>query len=145
MHPTPTREAGQGALRLPGTLRRVGPVLAATALLAACELQEVSIAAPEDVLVAEVVLRAGVPRQFALLHRTLPGGGGAIAVPDARIEVTTPEGRVVRFAASPTDACVSVPGDAVPDSLGSCYASPVRAFDVVSGRRYQLRIQVGGG
>ncbi|HSL69511.1 MAG TPA: hypothetical protein VK864_04675, partial [Longimicrobiales bacterium] len=58
-----------------------------------CELQEVELAIPEDVIIGEVVLRAGASRQLAWLHRTLGTGPASDAtVRNAIVHVRTPGG-----------------------------------------------------
>ena len=57
-----------------------------TLVVGACELHEITIADAEDVVVAEIVLRAGAPVQTAYLHRTSSALASA-RVPDAVIAV----------------------------------------------------------
>lgn len=122
-----------------------GLALAGAATFAACTLDAVSIATPEDVVVAEVVLRAGERQQFALLHRTIGSSGAGVEVPGAVVTVTGPTGGAVRFSPVAGRDCVGAISALRADSLGSCYASEPGALTVTPGARYSLRIEVDGG
>jgi hypothetical protein len=109
--------------------------------IAACDLQEVTVAESEDVVVAEITLRAGETPQNAFLHRTRqPGISGA--VPGARIEVTNAHGEVLRFVPQANIYCLTSEALA---SDGSCYVSEHPDYDVVPGETYTLRIELPDG
>lgn len=108
---------------------------------AACDLQEVTIADSEDVIVAEITLRAGENSQRAWLHRTL-ADGRAEAVPNARVEVRGANGVVMTF----RDAGTVLPclENGQPQS-GSCYLWGGPQSLIVPGETYTLRIQTADG
>jgi hypothetical protein len=121
-----------------------GLVVAGAALFGACSLDAVRIASPEDVIVAEVVLRAGDRQQFALLHRTIGSSASGVAVPGAVVMVTGPAGGPVRFSPVAGRDCISTVTTLRADSLGSCYASEPGALPVTPGGHYALRVEVDG-
>jgi hypothetical protein len=106
--------------------------------VAGCALEKVELAAPEDVIVAEVILRAGDTTQLAWLHRTR-GVNGDPTVPNAIVEVRGPAG-VARFGPADDTICVTRRSD----TPGSCYATAANALVVTPGQTYQLTIRVGG-
>jgi hypothetical protein len=108
--------------------------------LAACDLQEITVAESQDIVVAEITLRAGDSIQYAFLHRTLQGGGGE-SVDDAVVEVTNAGGDVLRFTRTDKQACLSADSE---DIAGSCYVS-TRNYPVTPGQVYSLRIALAGG
>lgn len=113
--------------------------LPALALLAAggCELQEIALAVPDDVIVAEVVLRAGEPVQRALLHRT---GGGSSRVLGARVEVRERDtDRVVLYNVVQDSVCTGMSG---PSAAGTCYGATTGVDGIRPGMQYDLRIDV---
>jgi hypothetical protein len=122
-------------------MRRVTIALAA-ALAAACELQEVSIAEPEDLVVAEVLLYAGDPVQTALLHRTL---GQDARVDGARIEVRSDTRGVLRYQPAPDGDCITDLDEPAAASLGSCYTVQAPPGFLAPGERYALRIDLADG
>jgi hypothetical protein len=107
-----------------------------------CELQEVSIAEPEDIVVAEMVLFAGDARQRLVLHRTF-GDGDSASVPDARIEVRSQSGATLPLALAPDSLCMNTDSDDPP--IGSCYLSTTQPSFVQPGGRYDLRIDLANG
>lgn len=111
---------------------------------AGCRLQDVTLAPPADVLVAEVVLQAGAGQQYALLHRTV--GSGPLTVPGARVEMTLPGGGVVSFTPVNGSRCVDSTSTFLPDTVGSCYATPPASTSlVVPGGTYSLSIVAPDG
>ena len=144
--------AGRWARRRTGAWPRgiIGVfVLLISALLAGCELDEVTAPPAEDILVIEAVLRAGRPLQYVLLHRSIDGA----MVPGetgARVEVTGEDGRVIRFTEAPLQACSLIGAD--DERLGAieleavCYVStPVDAFFVQPGGSYELFVETVAG
>ncbi|MEJ2185228.1 MAG: hypothetical protein P8Z36_04735 [Gemmatimonadota bacterium] len=121
--------------------RRALVGLLAVWLLPACEIQKVVVAQPEDVLVAEVYLRADAVVQTAFLHRTIQDQA-SVDVPGARVVVTGPAGDTVHYAAAEMGVCV----DAEPGS-GSCYAAgdSLHPFHVRAGAQYRLSIVLADG
>ncbi|MGH7556003.1 MAG: hypothetical protein ACREMQ_23620 [Longimicrobiales bacterium] len=109
---------------------------------AGCELQEVSIADPEDIIVGEMVLFAGDARQRLVLHRTF-GDGDSASVPGARVEVRSQSGATLSLALAPDSSCMNTDSDDPP--IGSCYLSPPQPSFVQPARRYDLRIDLANG
>jgi len=118
-------------------------LLLAAAALGGCRLTEVTVAAPEDVVVAEVVLRAGASVQLAWLHRTL--GNGSLTVPGATVGITGPGGGSVAFREVSPRECVDTTVSFVPDTTGSCYLAATTPADVVPGASYALRVVTADG
>lgn len=126
-------------------MRATRLLLLALPALAACELTEVETAVAEDVVIAEVVLRAGETRQTAYLHRTTTGRSDA-RVLDATIEVRA-QGvdEVIVFEADEDSVCL-VPAPTGPHaSLGTCYSSRRNSPPVRPGMRYRLQIDLSDG
>ncbi|MEX0891121.1 MAG: hypothetical protein WEB88_03045 [Gemmatimonadota bacterium] len=121
-----------------------GRLLAAallTGMISACELRDVTTAAPVDMVIAEVVLLADQSVQRAFLHRTF--GPRGQTVPGARVEVHTEDGRIMRFAATTMAGVCTVPGG---PREGTCYVSvDSTAFTVEPGARYRLEIELADG
>lgn len=113
------------------------PVLAMAALLSACEIQQVTLAPSEDVVVVEAYLRSDQVRQIVLLHRTLRGDA-ALPV-SASVTVTGPDGVDHAFTSTAMNACVKGP-----QHDGSCYVSD-DVFQPVVGARYHLTVQTADG
>jgi hypothetical protein len=125
--------------------RMLALLFSAAALLTACELQEVDVALPQDVVVAEVVLRAGATTQLAWLHRTRGSALDSTTVPGAQVEVRADDGSVLPFFAVPDTACFIPRNDVPSGSHGSCYSSRVNAMPIVPGRTYRLSIILPDG
>lgn len=119
-----------------------GPPLSGFAILAlgACELQQVTLAEPEDIVVAEVVLEAGATRQLALLHRTHGSDGG---VPDARIEVRDDAGASFLLLPAPDSLCL-LPSDSAGARTSTCFAADTPTDAVMEDRTYHLHIDLPG-
>jgi hypothetical protein len=119
----------------------------ATALMVAagCDLREITLADAHDVIVAEIVLRAGETVQTAYLHRTSSGIGSA-RVFNARVEVSSEGvGRPIVFEADADSLCLK-PAPVVPlPSTGTCYVAHGGADMVRAGERYRLRIELPDG
>lgn len=113
---------------------------ALVAFLGACDLQEITVAESDDIVVAEITLRAGDSIQHAFLHRTLQTGGSG-TVNDAIIEVTNAGGDVLTFAKAGPQECLSA--DAI-NLTGTCYAS-TRNYAITPGQTYSLRIRLADG
>ena len=123
---------------------RVAAILL-TGLLGGCELSEVVIAEPEDLVVAEVLVQVreeageALPRVFALLHRTADRDRG---VPGARI-VLYREGEPVPLLESPPMNCVA---SAPPGYASTCYRASVDdEIRFRPGDRLALEIDLPGG
>ncbi|MCI0436001.1 MAG: hypothetical protein L0271_20530 [Gemmatimonadetes bacterium] len=114
----------------------------APALIAGCELTEITLASVEDAVIAEVVLVAGPGPQHALLHRTR-GASSEARVPGATVEVRNAAGRTMRFVETGLSECVDPEASFVP---GSCYiAFPGEGFAVLPGATYDLRVVLPDG
>jgi hypothetical protein len=126
-------------------MRRLA-VLAAMALLTvACELTEVTIAVPQDLVVAEVVLRAGDTIQSAYLHRTL-GAEGTARVFNAALAVTEQgAGSTIQFRAVDDSLCLSPAPPGPEPGIGVCYMAHGRADMVKPGTRYTMELLMPDG
>jgi hypothetical protein len=115
------------------------------AVLAACELAEVTVATPEAVAVIEVVLKAGDTIQTAWLHGTL-GAGGAGRVFNATLTVTeTASGRVIPYTAAEDSLCLADVSDAPAPALGVCYAARGRPDMIRTGAAYDMELTLPDG
>lgn len=134
---------GAGPVPLNATVRRLG--LAVLLGMFGCELQEVTLAEAGDAVIAEVILRAGEPRQLALLHRTLGTNEGP-GVPGAVIEVRDGNGRVMAFRAVPDEECIDLTDGRAGVDVGSCYRSmEPEPFAIEPGQTYSLTITLRDG
>lgn len=129
--------------------------MAALALLAGCELTEVRITAPQDVVVAEALVlvpdnpsRQGVA--WVMLHRTLDETGKSRPVPGAVVEMRRSDGAVFTLPEVSLDGCVTkAAGSGEPGSRapGTCYritdfpAGPA----VLPGDRFELTVELPDG
>lgn len=114
---------------------------------AACELREITIAEPDDVIVAEVLLRADAYGQTAYLHRTSSAHGSA-RVFDATITVTDVQsGEVLRYEATADSLCLRRPGVGHDASRGTCYAAAGNPFtgSARAGSTQTLHISLADG
>lgn len=113
-------------------------------VLTSCEVQEITIADAQDVVVAEMVLRAGETLQTAYLHRTTTRGS-APTVRDARITVRDAStGGETRFAIDADSVCLDdVPANGI--QSGTCYAARVHSTTIRAGARYTLKIDFPNG
>jgi hypothetical protein len=123
---------------------RVPLVLLGAALFSGCDLREITIAEPDDVVVAEIVLRAGSPVQTAYLHRTSTLGSARVF--DATITVGDADSDdLVRFDADADSLCLS-PARPVPDaSTGTCYVAARGSLNVEPGRTYSVHVELRDG
>jgi hypothetical protein len=128
---------------MPFALAQRAARLLAFGLVAGCNLQEVTLADPEDLVVAEITLRAGERSQIAFLHRTR--SAGAVTVTGARIEVRSEAGSVMTFDSVSETQCIDFDGPRPATPVGSCYRSSPRAFTVQPGQHYTLRITLADG
>lgn len=111
------------------------------AALAGCELQEIVVSAPENLVIAEVFLQTGAygPRGIAYLHRSI--GAPVARVPDALVELVTETGAVYRFNSVGLSQCIL--GTIPLEVEGSCYILDSAAAPLlVPGARFDVRIQV---
>jgi hypothetical protein len=119
--------------------------LAGVAALAACELQEVTIAVPEDLVVVDALAQVPGPATGGdatvrvLLHRT--EGVGAIDVPDARVTVGLPDGTTLDVPRTPTpDDCAL---DRPPSGTGTCHFLTFAPIE--PGMRLELDVETSRG
>jgi hypothetical protein len=129
----------------PGPLAAGAAWAVALLLAAGCELQEVVVTEPEDVLVAEVYLHVGHTRQFAFLHGTR---AQQAEPPEAAIEVRGPAGAIVYRPVPWFDCLVTRTfgdGEQLPLPSGRCYAADVREAEIVAGERYTLAVRTRDG
>jgi hypothetical protein len=124
---------------------RNAALIALAMLGTACELREITLAIPADVLVAEVILREGSAIQTAYLHRTRTPESAA-RVLDADIVVTDIETAAeIRFEAGPDSMCVKLTGGVPGPGIGTCYIARGARTMVRGGARYLLEIRLGDG
>lgn len=122
---------------------------AALGVLAGCELEEITVAETEDVVVAEVYLQldqgfVGAPSLMGFLHRTVGGlGAGYHPVPGARIIVRRQDGFSVELAETEVERCART----LPvDGTGSCYrAAAELAGRFRPGDRLELEVLLSDG
>jgi hypothetical protein len=119
----------------------------AAAAGAGCELREITIAEPQDVIIAEVLLWADQLTQSAYLHRTSSAFGSA-RVFDASITVAdAATGAVLYYEAAADSLCLR-PAPDVPDaSIGTCYIAQGNPGEssIRPGHTYTLRIEMRDG
>jgi hypothetical protein len=124
------------------SVARAAHLLPAVLLLSGCELREITIALPQDIIVAEVVLQEGSSRQTAYIHRTLSPRGTA-RVLDARVYVHDEErDHTIQYFADADSLCLSPAPPPGLASTGTCYVARGPADLVRTGARYTLRIEV---
>jgi hypothetical protein len=118
----------------------------ALTLCGACELREVQIAEPEDIVLAESILRPDEPQQRVFLHRTLGSAAGP-KVDSAVIEVRGDDPRVMQFVQVQEGQCVGQFSDTPEGLQGSCYLSQVGpgVLPVLAGATYRLSITLRDG
>lgn len=120
--------------------RRAAFVVAAAALCG-CELTDITLAEPEDVIVAEVILSTDPEVQTAYLHRTRANNA---RVPGALVTVHDEDtNRVLQYSEAGDSLCVRGLSGQDTARAGTCYASDYTVNFVRPGGRYSLRIQVG--
>lgn len=141
--------------------RRRGSVVAGVGLalaMAGCALTELSLAVPDDVIVAEVhvvlTLRPGGPGNPAgtvemamptLLHRTY--GDGPDDVPGAVVRVAGASGGTVQLVeGQPRDCLVVRQGRLFAGyEGGTCYVAPTGAAPFAPGEELSLEVRASGG
>ncbi|HUF69945.1 MAG TPA: hypothetical protein VMM79_14970 [Longimicrobiales bacterium] len=124
--------------------RAAVPVLVLTLALhtAGCSLTETSLADGNDIVIAELVLRAGdTAPQRAFLYRTI-GSGQASVVSGAAIEVSDAAGRAMTFVEVPARNCID---DVMGPVDGTCYIQDGDAVAILAGSTYSLRITLRDG
>jgi hypothetical protein len=116
----------------------------AALLLPACELQEVTLAEGDDIVVVEIVLRAEEPVQLAFLHRTRTTDSAT--VPGAVVEVRDAQtgGRLTFGPVSETQ-CLDFENERPGQPLGSCYRSNPGGPAIRPGARYTLQVTLPDG
>jgi len=115
-------------------------------VVSGCELAEVTVAAPEEIMIAEVqfMIADGTAKGMAVLHRT--AGFGSRSIPDAVIRVQGGSGAEVAFRQGLTSECFDpLPS---PELVFSCHVLDGAAASDVVHYRATLGVQVqfaGGG
>jgi hypothetical protein len=123
-----------------------GPAALLTVLSATgCELQETTLAQPEDILVAEafVQLFGEEAEATLLLHRTFGGVGASEAPPNADVQIHLPEVGAIRMAEVPLSDCVE--GELPDQFLGTCYGVSPGLLAVHGGDELTLEVDVADG
>jgi hypothetical protein len=114
-------------------------------LLSGCSVGEITVAMPDDIIVAEVVLREAFPVQTAYLHRTTSEYGNA-RVFDARVRVLEQgTGRLMEFEAASDSLCLLGIADRLLANRGTCYVARGSSDMVQPGTRYHLEITMPDG
>lgn len=119
--------------------------LVASGALASCELAQVTVTEPEELVLAEIWFRVDDDRSnaLALLHRTI--GYASAPVDGARIRVRGTGGVVLEFVAEAVPNCSeeTLP----PDFEPSCYVLTGPAADAMiqPGRRLEVEVTLPGG
>lgn len=125
--------------------------ICAPLLVLGCELQEITIAEPEDVVIAEVLIQvqqAGpttVSRVSAFLHRTIGGTNGSGEVPGADIRLRLPGGREIRFDETDVDECLTEDEFEGRPVTGSCYRADTQPQMVRPGDPVSVVIELADG
>ncbi len=131
--------------------RTAAALLALLPWLGACELEEVVIVEPRDVVVAEAYLQLSVPddpsppldRLTVFLHRTLGPGGESRPVEGARVQVSRRrDGRTVELAPMGLARCVA---STPVEGTGTCYWAPPEAVGFEPGDTLELRVDLADG
>ena len=125
---------------------RIALLAAMTALgPTACELSDITLAEPADLLVVEVVLKAGDTIQTAFLHRTVSAAGGA-RIFDATVTVREDGGGPpMSFEADADSLCLFPAPPTPPFPAGTCYVARGRTALVRPGIRYTLEVALPDG
>ena len=118
------------------------PVLVLAA--AGCELQEVELADTEDMVIAEVILRASSTSQLAWLHRTR-GAATDPLVENATVRVRNTRGAVLEFSAGADELCMIERDDTEPRTHGTCYVAFDNTFEVLPRETYRLEVRLPDG
>jgi hypothetical protein len=114
-------------------------------LLCGCSVGEITVAMPDDIIVAEVVLREGFLVQTAYLHRTTSDYGNA-RVFDAHVRVLEQgTGRSMAFEAASDSLCLLGVADRLLANRGTCYVARGSSDMVRPGTRYHLEVTIPDG
>ncbi len=119
----------------------IGSLIVVT-LAGGCELSQVSLAEPDDLVIVEVILQADDLQQTALVQRSL----GLGPPPEASIRVRDEAGTAYTFLAEDPSTCL-VPEDTLGFRTTRCYAwhaGPRNSF-VRAGGRYSLEVETRDG
>jgi hypothetical protein len=125
--------------------RQAALCFAGAVLFSGCDLSDVTIAVPADVIVAEVVLRAGDTLQTAYLHRTLSERGTARVFNAALTVREVATGAVLQYMAADDAVCLRPAPESPQSNMGVCYAARGRADMVKPGGRYTLDLLLPDG
>jgi hypothetical protein len=111
-----------------GRLRTAAVALALSLGPTGCELQEITLAESQDLVVAEVFVQIGqgANRITAFLHRTEDGNrGGGAEVPGARVQLLVGPGiATMDLLETDVDQCLVPTEDPADQVPGTCYAAP---------------------
>lgn len=121
--------------------RRVSWCSAAALLVAGCELQEITVATPDDAVVVDalVTVRRSTPSSIEVLLRRSESGG-PVEVPGAAVVVTLPDGEEI--AVPQTATRIPCTQDGPPGGPGTCYR---RHLPIGEGMRLELRVETDRG
>lgn len=127
---------------------RIAVAATVAGVLAGCELEEVTIVDPEDVVVAEAHVQLGLEstrgsRVTVFLHRTLGPAGESLPVPGARVTVSRAGGFSLELAETEPERCVVT---TPVEGTGSCHwAGGASAARFQPGDTLELRVDLPGG
>jgi hypothetical protein len=108
----------------------------------ACELREITYAAAQDIVVAEVILQADSRIQTAYLHRTATATGSA-RVLGARVFVRDEEfDTEFELLATADSICLTPPPQGPAPAIGVCHAAVVAPDAVRPGAVYSLHVEL---
>lgn len=118
--------------------------------LAACELQEITLAESQDLVIAEVLVQIGqgANRVTAFLHRTEDGSrGGGAEVPGARVQLLVKTSGVsMELLETDVDQCLVPTEDPEEQVPGTCYAaSPLDELLASAGDSIRVVIDLPDG
>ena len=122
--------------------------LAAPAVLAGCDLEEITIVNVEDVVIAEIYVNlAEDPTENeirAFLHRTVGAPRSTLdELPDARIVVRRPDGLTLDLAGNDLEACVD---SLSPIGSGACFlADPAQTPNLNPGDMLEVEVTLADG
>lgn len=137
-----------GRHRSAAMVRRVGALAAVGLGLVGCELEEITIAEVESVVIAEIYLDIGrdpsdnVARAF--LHRTVGVEGAELLPPlnDAVVTMTRADGYSFALPGEGTDECIESSPDPEP---GACFVAEAAAALIGPGDVVEVLVELPGG
>src|SRR5207253_7337403 len=85
-----------------------------------------------------------IVKQIVFLHHTVDAGAPGDSVPNATVQITAPNGRVMQFARTVLTDCLT--GRPATSQLGTCYASVTNSpVTITPATQYSLRVTLADG